>query len=209
MNLSHNEVEAMVKKASRGVGYEWGMAEEAAKAVRWLNTFDLKGCEAIAHLLTIIDETNSPLRQSFDIDGVWKIEGNTLCPLQAGTVLSDFAFHLTSRPIKMGSVHQPVLLIPFGVAAARQLGRLVAINWSSVCVVTDGNGLSFIGKIDDLYLPIADCMDVFVAAEMGRPISAISRVFPNDDAWDTLCTFAQRTYAPATEESRNRGAGGV
>ena len=36
MNLSLNEVEATAKKATRGAGYPWGLAEEAGKAVRWL-----------------------------------------------------------------------------------------------------------------------------------------------------------------------------
>ena len=32
MNLSLNEVDAMAKKAARGAGYSWGLAEEAGKA---------------------------------------------------------------------------------------------------------------------------------------------------------------------------------
>ena len=36
MSLSLNEVESLAKKAARGTGYPWGLAEEAAKASRWL-----------------------------------------------------------------------------------------------------------------------------------------------------------------------------
>ncbi|NND22495.1 MAG: DUF3726 domain-containing protein, partial [Silicimonas sp.] len=41
MSYSLNEVEATAKKAARGAGYPWGLAEEAAKATRWLCAHDI------------------------------------------------------------------------------------------------------------------------------------------------------------------------
>ena len=35
MSHSLGEVEALARKAARGGGYSWGMAEEAGFAVRW------------------------------------------------------------------------------------------------------------------------------------------------------------------------------
>ena len=41
MSLSLNEVESTAKKAARGAGYPWGLAEEAAKATLEANDIDL------------------------------------------------------------------------------------------------------------------------------------------------------------------------
>jgi hypothetical protein len=35
MMRSLNEIEAMAKRAVRGAGLAWGLAEEAGKALRW------------------------------------------------------------------------------------------------------------------------------------------------------------------------------
>ncbi|MEL7259121.1 MAG: DUF3726 domain-containing protein, partial [Pseudomonadota bacterium] len=35
MSWSLNEVESLARKAARGAGYSWGLAEEAGKATRW------------------------------------------------------------------------------------------------------------------------------------------------------------------------------
>lgn len=36
MSFALNEIEATAKRATRGAGYDWGLAEDASKAVRWL-----------------------------------------------------------------------------------------------------------------------------------------------------------------------------
>ena len=36
MYMSLNEIDVSVKRAARGVGMSWGLAEEAGKAARWL-----------------------------------------------------------------------------------------------------------------------------------------------------------------------------
>jgi hypothetical protein len=52
MTFSLNEVEAMGKRAARGAGLDWGIAEEAGKAARWLTARGLPGPELLAELLT-------------------------------------------------------------------------------------------------------------------------------------------------------------
>ena len=50
-NLSLNEIDACTKKAARGAGMSWGLAEEAGKAVRWLARYNLPNIELIVPLL--------------------------------------------------------------------------------------------------------------------------------------------------------------
>ena len=64
LNLSLNEVAATAKKAARGAGYSWGMAEEAAAAVRWLAAC---GTEALTTDGTRLGGTSLPERGDVDI----------------------------------------------------------------------------------------------------------------------------------------------
>ena len=51
MNWSLNELDAMARKAARGAGYSWGLAEEAGRATRWLAAAGLPGpmCLAVSY----------------------------------------------------------------------------------------------------------------------------------------------------------------
>ena len=51
MSWSLGEVAALVLKAARGAGLDWGVAEELAWAVRWLSARGQPGAEAAAVLL--------------------------------------------------------------------------------------------------------------------------------------------------------------
>jgi hypothetical protein len=50
MLFSLNEIEAQLRKAARGAGLPWGLAEEAGKAARWLAMHGIDGLPASAAL---------------------------------------------------------------------------------------------------------------------------------------------------------------
>lgn len=51
MTWSLNETEALCRKAARGAGMPWGLAEEAGRAARWLEDRGQAGAGALAKLL--------------------------------------------------------------------------------------------------------------------------------------------------------------
>ena len=54
MSYALNEVEATAKRAARGAGYSWGLAEEASKATRWLCAKGIDGSAVLAGLLEVL-----------------------------------------------------------------------------------------------------------------------------------------------------------
>ena len=52
-NYSLAEIDALSRKACRGAGYSWGLAEDAGKAVRWLTAYGLPGAETLSELLQV------------------------------------------------------------------------------------------------------------------------------------------------------------
>jgi len=207
MSFSLNEIEATAKKAARGGGYGWGLAEEAGKAVRWLCAHGFDGCKALADLLETIDGADLTDKRPIINNGVWRSPSSELCPLTTGAALSDRAFSLTTEGVIIHSILQPLLLLPFVQAAARQLQGSVTITWPNVSAVCNGAGISWNAKSAAQLYCTADSVKVFFGGESGNVLPAATRAEPNEADLKRLIDFARRTYAPATEESRLLGAG--
>ncbi len=103
MTLSLNEVDALAKKATRGAGYPWGHAEEAGKAVRWLCQNGVDGCAILARTLAHFDGRDGASGTPDVTQTPWQSPGDTLCPIIAGTALSDMAPALRDGAIRMNA----------------------------------------------------------------------------------------------------------
>ncbi|MBT2130588.1 DUF3726 domain-containing protein [Aliiroseovarius lamellibrachiae] len=209
MSHSLNEIEAMSKRAARGAGLSWGLAEEAAKGTRWLSSFGFSGPELLADLLELNDRLPpvdfSPVSLRAD---VWHAPARRMSPLLAGAALSDCAVRLLERgTITMENVSLPMLAVPFMGGAALRLGVPVAVEWEGVRLATDGKQLSVQGDATALRSAQADRVVFIAPAEMAGRREPVMRADVSDESWERLGVFAHRTYAPATEESRLRGAG--
>lgn len=189
MILSLGEVEALARKAARGAGLSWGMAEEAGRAARWLCAQGLDGCGLLL----------AALRRA---DG----GGPGTCPLLAGAALSDDAAALSAAPVTLRAVVAPALLLPFAADAAAALGRPVSLAWGGVGAVADGAALA-LQCGDDAALAAAADVIVTPGARMPPALPRHSRAAPDPETWAALTALADRTHAPATDASRLLGAG--
>ncbi|WP_435140650.1 DUF3726 domain-containing protein [Pseudopelagicola sp. nBUS_19] len=202
MNFSLNEVEATAKRAARGAGYSWGIAEEAAKATRWLCHLGLDGSQALAKLLTRDFASNLKIHAPLAVGGKWCAE-HDLCPLLTGAHLSDFASKLSGNTVELQNVACPTLLLPFAASAARTLNLCLTIECDGIETVTNGADVQVSRDIPAR----ATKMLVYEVGRLTLPRARHSRFFPNLEDWEILNQFAHRTFAPATDESRLLGAG--
>ena len=201
MTLALNEVEATAKKAARGVGYSWGLAEEAGKAVRWLCARDVDGCAALAALLERIDGVDQAALLPVPGNDVWAASG-IVCPFMAGVALSDRAAILGGG-LTIENVICPILLAPFAASVAETREVMVSMRFDGVTVSTDGVELSITGD----WNVRAATIGLDLKGKLGSLLPHSTRAHPDKSVWDVLNQFAHRTYAPATEESRLKGAG--
>lgn len=204
MTWSLNEIEALAKKAARGAGFTWGQAEEVGQAIRWLEARGLPGARTLADYLTWWDKDGSAqMRPDLDADPV-TAPGGAICPVLAGLMLSD---GLGQRQrLVLESLRAPLLLLPFLSATATARATGIGMKLGGV-----GLHLSPDGTLHATALPESDSMArvalAFGAAPEGDAIPVGLRSACPADAVNVLNTFAARTYAPATEESRLAGAG--
>ena len=209
---SLNEVEAYGRRAARGAGMTWGLAEEAGKAARWLSERKLPGVELLVSLLKANDgrayETMAPVVS----DDVWKSPTGPLCPICTGAALSDRSELLSDGcKICFETVSFPLLLAPFLDNARMADGASCELRWTNVrlCVIENGLALACDGppaylseRADEVWLSVSGRAN---SEPTHQPRSGGVEI--QDDIWRELNLLAKRTYVPATEESRARGAG--
>ncbi len=209
--VSLSEVDAMCRKAARGAGMSWGLAEEAGRAARALAALGLNGPGVLLVAIDAVDGDVAAHRPRVGLPE-WRSPAGRLCPIATGAALSDRAHALLAgETVRLGPVLSPLLLVPFLGMAARGLGASLRLaHGSGVLVVTPAGPAA--ESCDFLRVPVLDGLCVAAVTELAggrlRPAKAVSvgLEVPVDD-WRRLDRYAHRTYAPATEELRRSGAG--
>lgn len=178
MSWSLGEIEALATKAARGAGYSWAEANEAGWAVRWLCRSGLSGTDALAALISTSE------------DG--------LCPIDAGLTISDAGGDWWPEPGVY--VQVPLLILPFvGRISGAGVGLAIRVGETVAMVCADGALSDVSSKAAQISLVGAVPRPVVPRRARVAELSA--------DVRDTLQNAAARTYAPATERSRQLGAG--
>ena len=167
---------------------EWGMAEEAGYAVEWLESRGADGVKCLARNLEYQDEEN--------------ITDFATCPIHVGSAISDCGGFAGQKALETS---QPLLLIPF---IAPTLGPgCVKLSWAKAEVLLSKDLVWYenANKLADK--GIFEC-SVESCEKPSKGFKPRTRV--NDEKLpfvEILQKFAHRTYAPATEASRMKGAG--
>lgn len=185
MSWSLIEIETLARKAAKGGGYSWGQAEDAGRAVRWLCARGLPGADSLLALLQWRDDAT---------------EDQSRCGLTAGTGYSDayLPLELTKDLVS------PLLFLPFVAWRANAEGQSLSVKWSDGSArISESGELAHAGQAPSASGEVS----VSVEGEHGEVQPEGMRAEVALDVVEGLTRFAERTYAPATEESRLAGAG--
>ena len=202
MSWSLGEIAALATKAARGSGMDWGLANEAGYAVKWLQRRQLPGVAALCRYLS--------WRQAGEIT-IWPDDtarDGHYCPIATGAAYGDGVF---GDDVQFARVRTPLLLIPF--ISLRAANTPVCLSMENAVFVLTQDKLGF-SKNDTAILMDSSACQIYAASDDELPAmitmanDAIPRVPVTASACITvLNSFAKNTYAPATEASRLAGAG--
>ena len=223
MNWSLNELDAMARKATRGAGYSWGLAEEAGRATRWLAAAGLPGPMCLARLLADVDGADFKDFTPAVSAGRCTADSGALCPLLTGVALCDGALDYSPlQGLTLSNLSAPLLLLPFvaqtfGIqtsgtqSSGVPTSERVRLRWAEVQIILEHGAVYLDGVVGDLTCTQAQSVTLDPApAEkppQGAPLAPQSRAVIDVKTRTCLEEFAQRTFAPATEASRLAGAG--
>ena len=206
--LTLAEVESYLRKSAQAVGLEWGIAEEAGKAARWLAAFGLPGPEStLTHLLRLRGMDYRVFVPDVNANP-WKSKNGLLCPIITGAAIADRSAQLLEgKKIELEQTAYPLLLAATIGQAARCHKAVFTTSWAGVRVSCFENGLSIVGSQDDLVLQQAEKVTIYQENLKTPQALPSTLAYPiGEDTFKRIDTLAFETYAPATEESR-AGAG--
>lgn len=200
-SLSLGEIEALALKAARGAGYDWGLARETGRAVRWLWRHDQRGCAALVDWLDLRAGTDPALHRP-----AWQQAGLKadlfMCPVSAGCILSDHAHDLPDR-LTLQEVTCPLLVLPFIADAAGLCGSGMIVTGPKLEAHLSADALNLSGD----WSLVCATLEVSTQACVLTSEDHQHRANPSKDVRARLENWAHKTYAPATEASRLLGAG--
>ena len=195
MIVALNEIEQTVLKAARGAGSSWGDAEEIAAAARWLalQHAHLQNWNWLPSLVAALD-SNRDRRSAV---------------YRSSAVSDPLAL---AHGLKIADVQDPMWLAAFAAAHAIGTGRAVALAWDDAHLIVDVTGTLSVaqGNIAPDH-PVSVTITVNDAAP-----HASSLVSPQSggrvvDAvlWQQLNRWESKTTVPASDHSRQSGAGAI
>ena len=203
MIVSFNEVETTILKAARGAGMEWGLAEEAAQAARFLARLRLPFEKPFLNLFSTRAWETPPV-----LEGTKLRPARTdvrLCPIRAGAFLSDLGVAGVTR---LERVVSPLLLVPFATRAVEKIemawnGAGLRVGPSGVMLVAGEVCALAVSQVEAVSLsPSGD--DRAGAWTLPAPACAAN---VDDASWARVQEFEALTYVPASAKSRASGAG--
>ena len=123
---SLSEIETTSKRASRGVGFSWGIAEEVGKCIRLLELFGLPGIKNLNEYYQKIDKEN------FDniklINQKNTSNKNSLCPISLGVSCLDQIRKIEDyNECSFKNVAYPLLLLPFLSRSSEIIGKKILV----------------------------------------------------------------------------------
>ena len=201
---SLGEIETQCKKASKGVGLTWGLAEEAGLIARHLSEFNLPGSDTIFINLKFTEDNGWPdyLASIESLDKGGEPINGLLLGIMILDQVSDLVGHDTSFS---ESVVGPLAVV--GALLRLQNERyFFSISWQNCNIRMNGDGFSVEGTnlnpqiVNDFTLSIfrSSIKPVFEKEKNKRlPIKC----------WDFLTKMANKTYVPESTQSRLLGAG--
>ena len=125
---SLSEIETAVKRASRAIGFSWGVAEEVGKCIRLLELFGLPGIKNVNQYfidkkvkkfenLNLIIEKNLAASEPF-------------CPIILGVSFLDQIKIMESlKKIEFTNIAYPILFLPFLSRASEIIGKKIHIKF--------------------------------------------------------------------------------
>jgi len=194
---SLSEIETTVKRASRAVGYSWGIAEEVGKSVRLSELF---GFPAIKHLnqyyqnkkkenfeeIKLINKTNTSDRSSF-------------CPIILGVNFIDQVKDIeTLKRCSVKNIAYPLLLLPFLSRGSEIIGKKLLISFDENKFLLNFN-ISISSNLWNKDIPVlANQVDIsFLNNEDNF----------SDQDWKNLYKLAEDTFVEETDSLKEGAAG--
>ena len=194
--MSFSEIETVSKRASKAIGYSWGISEEIGKSIRILEMFNLPGISTLNQYFKKI-KNNHPKK----LKNILKINksDDELCPIYTGVRILDNCNQLEDlNIIKFFNINYPLLIIPF-------LSRSSEIINKPIHVILD-EGKYILNSNKTILTNIEKSNNSKISKEFTIQFEENKNLF-TDTEWKELYKLSEDTFVPETDSLKNSAAG--
>ena len=194
---SLSEIETAVKRASRAIGFSWGVAEEVGKCVRLLELFGLPGIKNVNQYfidkkvkkfenLNLIIEKNLATSEPF-------------CPIILGVSFLDQIKTMESlKKIEFTNIAYPILFLPFLSRASEIIGKKIHIKFDQKEILLNLNVNIYSNILNQEFKVIANNVEVKFLENLDNF---------TDSEWQNLYKLSENTFVEESESLKQGGAG--
>ncbi len=193
---SFSEIDTAVKRASKGIGFSWGISEEVGKNIRLLEMFGLPGLKNLNQYYKILKEKKFQNLTLVSKENLSKIP---YCPIIAGINFLDQINNLEELgEIKFENLGFPILFIPFVSRASEIIGKRIFLTIDEKEFL-----LNFNQSIYSNYLS-SDVLEKSVQIKI--KFEENKNMF-SDTEWQELYKLSEDTFVEETDKLKQNAAG--
>ena len=194
--ISFSEIETTVKRATRSMGFSWGIAEEVGKNIRLLEMFGLPGIKNINQYFKIYNNKEFENINMFSSSNIPK---KLYCPIITGINFFDQSSTISDlKQIEINNLAFPLLFIPFVSRASEIIGKRIFLK------IDDKEFLfNFNQSIYSNYLS-GDIVEK--SNQMNLKFLENKNSFSEKD-WSDLYKISENTLVEESEELKQKAAG--
>ena len=193
---SFSEIDTTVKRASKSIGFEWGVAEELGKNIRLLEMFGLAGLKNLNSYFKIYNQ-----KQFQKISLISKINTSNIayCPIISGTNFLDQVINLEKMDeINFENMAYPLLFLPFVSRSTEIIGKRIFLNIDEKEFL-----LNFNQSIYSNYLS----GDIIDSAKKIKIKFIENKNTFEENEWQELYKLSEGNFVEETEQLKNSAAG--
>ena len=193
---SFSEIDTAVKRASKGIGFSWGISEEVGKNIRLLEMFGLPGLKNLNQYYKILKEKKFQNLTLVSKENSSKIP---YCPIIAGINFLDQVDNLEElEEIKFDNLGFPILFIPFVSRASEIIGKRIFLTIDEKEFL-----LNFNQSIYSNYLS----SDVLEKSDQIKIKFIENKNMFSETEWQELYKLSEDTFVEETDKLKQNAAG--
>ena len=194
--ISFSEIETTVKRATRSVGFTWGISEEVGKNIRLLEMFGLPGVKNINQYFKIYNEDNF---ENINLFSKTNNSNKNYCPIITGVNFFDQSSNISELiQLEINNLAFPLLFVPFVSRASEILGKRIFLKIDNKEFLFNFNQSIYSNYLSG---------DIVEKSEKINLQFIENKNTFSEKEWSELYKISVNTFVEETDESKQKAAG--
>ncbi len=194
--ISFNEIDTTVKRATRAIGFSWGIAEEMGKNVRLLEMFGLPGIKNINQYYKIYKNNKF---EDIKVISRSNTSKEFYCPIVVGVNFFDQSSTISEfNELEINNVAFPLMFIPFISRTSEIIGKRIFLKMDDKEFL-----FNFNQSIYSNYLS----SDIIEKSKKIKLQFLENKNSFSENEWSELYKLSENTFVEESEELKQKAAG--